>query len=102
MTARIGPLASISIDCPDPDGLAPFYRALLGLEVATVDYPVDWIPRYSDAYRIELQEWINSITEGRPSTLASADDGLRAALVADALVESMRSSGAWIKVPDSS
>ena len=32
MTTRIGPLASISIDCPDPDALVPFYQALLGLE----------------------------------------------------------------------
>jgi myo-inositol 2-dehydrogenase/D-chiro-inositol 1-dehydrogenase len=65
-----------------------------------VDYPADWIPRYSDAYRIELQEWIDSITQGRPSTLANAEDGLRASLVADALVESMQSNGAWVKVPD--
>jgi catechol 2,3-dioxygenase-like lactoylglutathione lyase family enzyme len=28
----VGTLASISIDCPDPDALAPFYRDLLGLE----------------------------------------------------------------------
>jgi len=65
-----------------------------------VDYPADWIPRYSDAYRIELQEWIDSITQGRPSTLATAGDGLRASLVADALVESMRTNGEWVKVPD--
>ena len=30
-----------------------------------VAYPADWIPRYSDAYRIELQEWIDSITQGQ-------------------------------------
>jgi catechol 2,3-dioxygenase-like lactoylglutathione lyase family enzyme len=34
MVTRIGSLASISIDCPDPDALAGFYRALLGLEEA--------------------------------------------------------------------
>lgn len=28
----VGTLASISIDCPDPDRLVPFYRGLLGLE----------------------------------------------------------------------
>lgn len=28
----VGTLASISIDCPDPDRLAPFYRGLLGLD----------------------------------------------------------------------
>ena len=65
-----------------------------------VAYPADWIPRYSDAYRLELQEWIDSITQGRLSTLAGTDDGLRASLVAHALIESMRTNGAWVKVPD--
>lgn len=32
MTNRVAALASISIDCPDPDSLAPFYCGLLGLE----------------------------------------------------------------------
>jgi hypothetical protein len=34
MVTRIGALASISIDCPDPDALAPFYCGLLGLQEA--------------------------------------------------------------------
>jgi catechol 2,3-dioxygenase-like lactoylglutathione lyase family enzyme len=34
MVTRVGTLASISIDCPDPDALAPFYQGLLGLEEA--------------------------------------------------------------------
>lgn len=34
MTTRVAALASISIDCPDPDVLAPFYCSLLGLEEA--------------------------------------------------------------------
>jgi catechol 2,3-dioxygenase-like lactoylglutathione lyase family enzyme len=34
MVTPVGSLASISIDCPDPDALAPFYRDLLGLEEA--------------------------------------------------------------------
>lgn len=34
MTERVASLASISIDCPDPDVLAPFYQRLLGLEEA--------------------------------------------------------------------
>lgn len=33
-TERVGPLASISIDCPDTDLLATFYAHLLGLEEA--------------------------------------------------------------------
>lgn len=65
-----------------------------------VDYPADWIPRYADAYRVELQEWVDSIRRQRPSTLATAGDGLRAAQVADALVVSMNSNGAWVDVAD--
>src|SRR5689334_4337769 len=34
MTDRVAALASISIDCPDPDALAPFYSRLLGLTEA--------------------------------------------------------------------
>ncbi|HTI77461.1 MAG TPA: VOC family protein [Mycobacterium sp.] len=34
MADPVGSLASISIDCPDPDALAPFYCALLGLHEA--------------------------------------------------------------------
>jgi catechol 2,3-dioxygenase-like lactoylglutathione lyase family enzyme len=34
VTLPVGSLASISIDCPDPDALAVFYRDLLGLEEA--------------------------------------------------------------------
>ena len=56
------------------------------------------MPRYADAYRIELQEWIDSIEQGRRSTLATAEDGLRAALVADAVIASMNAGGATVKV----
>ena len=55
-----------------------------------VDYPENWVPRYADAYRIELQE-VDSIQQGRRSALATAEDGLRAALAADAVTESMHS-----------
>ncbi|WP_304119152.1 Gfo/Idh/MocA family oxidoreductase [Mycolicibacterium bacteremicum] len=65
-----------------------------------VDYPADWILRYSDAYRIELQEWVDSLNQRRSSTLAGAADGLRAAQVADALVASLESNGAWTAVAD--
>ncbi len=36
VTTRVAPLASISIDCPTPDELAPFYKSLLDLEEAFV------------------------------------------------------------------
>ena len=64
----------------------------------SIDYPLDWIPRYSEAYRLELQEWVDSIEQGRPSTLADAEAGPRAGLVADALVESMNDGGRTVTV----
>jgi len=64
----------------------------------SVGYPADWIPRYSDAYRIELQEWIDSVRQSRVSTLAGAADGLRASVVADALVQSMNANGTWVTI----
>lgn len=64
----------------------------------SVEYPADWIPRYADAYRIQLQEWIDALREHRTPQLANATDGLRASLVADALVESMHTAGAWVAV----
>jgi myo-inositol 2-dehydrogenase/D-chiro-inositol 1-dehydrogenase len=79
--------------------LAPTARIVTDAErKRAVDYPADWIPRYSDAYRIELQEWVDAIAQERTPTLADAQDGLAAALVADALVESMHRDGAWITV----
>lgn len=64
----------------------------------SIDYPLDWVPRYAEAYRLELQEWVDSIDQGRPSTLADAAAGLRAGLVADALVESMNDGGRTVTV----
>ncbi|KIQ19884.1 Gfo/Idh/MocA family oxidoreductase [Rhodococcus sp. MEB064] len=61
-------------------------------------YPADWIPRYAEAYRLQLQEWVDSIDEGRVATLADANDGLRAGLVADALVVSMNDGGRTVTV----
>jgi hypothetical protein len=34
VSSRVGTLASVSIDCPNPDTLAPFYVGLLGLDEA--------------------------------------------------------------------
>jgi myo-inositol 2-dehydrogenase/D-chiro-inositol 1-dehydrogenase len=46
-------------------------------------YPVDWRPRFADAYRLQAQAWINSIDRGGTSG-ASAWDGYAANAVADA------------------
>ncbi|GAB3276312.1 Gfo/Idh/MocA family oxidoreductase [Sinomonas notoginsengisoli] len=53
----------------------------------------DWRPVFADAYRRELQEWTDSIAADRSTTLASADDALDAALVAEAVLASMNNEG---------
>ncbi|KUN59094.1 inositol 2-dehydrogenase [Streptomyces canus] len=56
-------------------------------------YPADWRPRFAEAYRLELQAWIDAVVAGRPSPLASARAGLTASAVAEAVIASMRDGG---------
>jgi myo-inositol 2-dehydrogenase/D-chiro-inositol 1-dehydrogenase len=62
-------------------------------------YPPDWRLRFADAYRLELQEWIDAIGEGRPAILASARDGMAAGFIADAVIASMTNGGHTVPVP---
>ena len=61
-------------------------------------YPPDWRPRFADAYRLELQAWVDSIGGGDRGQLATAYDGFVASAVADAVITSMYSDGARVKV----
>jgi myo-inositol 2-dehydrogenase / D-chiro-inositol 1-dehydrogenase len=61
-------------------------------------YPADWRPRFADAYRLELQAWVDAIVGDRPSALATAHDGLVATAVADAAIASMRGGGDFVAV----
>ncbi|MGI5460124.1 Gfo/Idh/MocA family oxidoreductase [Streptomyces sp. CA-249302] len=61
-------------------------------------YPADWRPRFADAYRLELQAWVDAVAQGRPSTLATAYDGLVASAVAEAVIVSMRDGGRTVAV----
>ena len=49
----------------------------------------DWRPRFAEAYRRELQDWVDAITQARPSTSASAWDGYAATVVATAGVDAL-------------
>ena len=64
----------------------------------SIGYAADWRPRFADAYRLELQEWVDSVREGRPSTLATLEDAERATLVGEAVVESMHGGGLFVEV----
>ena len=63
------------------------------------DYPADWRPRFADAYRLELQAWIDGIIGGRHSAdMATALDGLVAGVVAEAVIRSMHDGGRTVAV----
>ena len=48
-------------------------------------YPVDWRPRFAEAYRLQARTWVGAVRADEPSpTAASAWDGLVATLVAEA------------------
>lgn len=61
-------------------------------------YGGDWRPRFEDAYRLQSRAWIESLATGMPSPLAGARDGLQAALVAEAVIESMHTGGGFVAV----
>lgn len=75
------------------------HRIVVSTELtARTDVPVDFRPRYEDAYRLELQEWVTAMTEGRAPTLATVEDGAQATRVAAAAVASMHSGGGFVAV----
>jgi myo-inositol 2-dehydrogenase / D-chiro-inositol 1-dehydrogenase len=61
-------------------------------------YPADWRPRFADAYRLELQAWVDAVVTGRPPPLATARDGLVATAVAEAVITSMHDGGRSVAV----
>ena len=63
-----------------------------------VSYAADWRPRFADAYRLELQAWVDAQAAGAMSPLASAHDGLTASAVADAVITSMHEGGRTVAV----
>jgi myo-inositol 2-dehydrogenase/D-chiro-inositol 1-dehydrogenase len=69
-----------------------------GSRARSVGYAADWRPRFADAYRIELQAWVDAVGAGGRSPLASAHDGLLANAVADAVIASMHRGGRVVAV----
>jgi len=61
-------------------------------------YGADWRPRFAEAYRLELQAWVDALGGSDRGPLASAYDGLVASAVADAVITSMHSDGARVRV----
>lgn len=70
---------------------------------AGIEFPADSLPRYSAAYRVELQSWVDSIVSGGDPDprLASAWDGLLATRAADAMVRAMEAGdGRFVPLPE--
>jgi myo-inositol 2-dehydrogenase / D-chiro-inositol 1-dehydrogenase len=63
-----------------------------------ISYAGDWRPRFADAYRLELQAWVDSVRDRAPTPLATGRDGLAASRVAEAVIASMRADGRTTKV----
>ncbi len=61
-------------------------------------YAADWRPRFADAYRLELQAWVDAVNAGEPAPLPTADDGLVAAAVSEAALASMAAGGRPVAV----
>jgi myo-inositol 2-dehydrogenase/D-chiro-inositol 1-dehydrogenase len=61
-------------------------------------YAADWRPRFADAYRLELQAWVDSVLAGAPTSLATGRDGVAASAVAEAVIASMHNAGRVTKV----
>jgi myo-inositol 2-dehydrogenase/D-chiro-inositol 1-dehydrogenase len=78
----VGELGTITLDAP------AVVQRRQSFTRATAIAP-DWRPRFAEAYRLELQDWVDSIVHGRRSTSASAWDGYLATVVAAAAVEAL-------------
>src|SRR5262245_23784502 len=56
--------------------------------------PMDWRPRFAEAYRRELQDWVDAIASGRHPSGPRAWDGYAATAVAQAGVAALESGAA--------
>ena len=52
------------------------------------EFPANWIPRFTDAYRLQDQAWVDAIANGRPVG-ASAWDGLVATCLSEQIVHAL-------------
>lgn len=66
---------TVSLDSPSPTVLRAEGSAARAV-------PADWRPRFAEAYRRELQDWVTSVETGDPPGAASAWDGYVATEVA--------------------
>lgn len=80
----VGEYGTIFLDAP----AATAARGAAGISRSLAE---DWRPRFAEAYRCELQEWIDSVAAGQVSSLASTWDGYAATATAQAGVAALDS-----------
>jgi myo-inositol 2-dehydrogenase/D-chiro-inositol 1-dehydrogenase len=81
----VGSVGSVSLDLPSSGALTT-----AGNKGEAV--PPDWKGRFGQAYRDELQDWVNGVREGTVSG-PTAFDGYAATAVAEACVRSLQTGG---------
>lgn len=57
------------------------------------DLPAQWLGRFQEAYRLQLQGWIDHLVSGGPMPGASTWDGYVDAVVANRAIDSLRGGG---------
>jgi myo-inositol 2-dehydrogenase/D-chiro-inositol 1-dehydrogenase len=77
----VGSIGTVSLDLP-------VTGAVTVAGARSTPVPADWRPRFADAYRRELQDWVDGLAAGR-ATGPGAWDGYAAAAVAQACVASL-------------
>ena len=75
---------TVSLDAPPPTVLRAAGRVARAV-------PADWRPRFADAYRRELQDWVAGVGAGDPVRAASAWDGYAATEVAQVSIRALES-----------
>lgn len=78
----VGEHGTVTLDAPP--------ATVLRRELSTTrDLPADWRPRFAEAYRLELQDWIDGLRADGVARGASAWDGYAATAVAQACVTAL-------------
>jgi myo-inositol 2-dehydrogenase / D-chiro-inositol 1-dehydrogenase len=75
---------TVTLDAPAP-------TLLRGRDGAGRAVPRDWRDRFAEAYRRQLQDWVDAVRAGRPAQGASAWDGYAATVAARACVAALES-----------
>ncbi len=90
----VGETGAVTLDAPPATVLRSSGQEGRGV-------PADWRPRFAEAYRLELSDWVAAVAAGRPSAAASTWDGYLATAAAEAGVRALHSGNTeHVDVPE--